>query len=90
MDGPYALLADGTAKYPLSFQAALRADADKLAELQKVPEVANVLLGGDIPAMQSLLKAAYQVRPLLLMWLFKSITYKLNTRTNTLRLTQLA
>ena len=62
MDGPYSLLTDGTAKDPLAFQAALCADANKLAELQKLPEVANVLLGDDIPAMQSLLKAVYQVR----------------------------
>jgi hypothetical protein len=36
MEGPWALAADGTAKDPKAFQQALRQDADKLAELEKV------------------------------------------------------
>lgn len=36
MEGPWALGQDGAAKDPRAFQQALRQDADKMAELEKV------------------------------------------------------
>jgi hypothetical protein len=63
-DDPYALNADGTAADPLAFQAALRADASKMAELEADPELQGVLLGPDTAAMQALLQQAFQVREL--------------------------
>eukprot|EP00879_Flechtneria_rotunda_P001765 GHRR01001929.1.p1 GENE.GHRR01001929.1~~GHRR01001929.1.p1 ORF type:complete len:129 (+),score=50.96 GHRR01001929.1:229-615(+) len=59
MDGPYALNADGSAKDPQAFQAALSDDTQRMEQLNKDPELKGVLLGGDIAAMQELLKAAY-------------------------------
>lgn len=60
---PFALNADGSAADPLAFQAALKADAAKMAELEADPELRAVLLGSDIPAMQALLQQAFSVRP---------------------------
>lgn len=34
--GPFSLAVDGAAKDPKAFQQALRQDADKMAELEKV------------------------------------------------------
>ncbi|KIZ05467.1 hypothetical protein MNEG_2495 [Monoraphidium neglectum] len=61
-DDPYALNADGTAADPLAFQAALRADASKMAELEADPELQGVLLGPDTAAMQALLQQAFQAQ----------------------------
>jgi hypothetical protein len=36
MEGAFTLAADGTAKDPKAFQQAIRQDADKMAELEKV------------------------------------------------------
>jgi hypothetical protein len=58
---PFALCADGTAADPVAFQAALKADPDKLAQVQQDPDMASVLLGTDMAAMQALLRAAYEV-----------------------------
>jgi hypothetical protein len=38
---PYALAADGSAKDPRAFQEALRQDAEKMAQLEKVWVVAS-------------------------------------------------
>ena len=53
---------DGTAKNPTAFQQALRSDPVKLAALEKEPEVAKIILGEDLYAMQELLKSVYEVR----------------------------
>lgn len=58
---PFALNEDGTAKDPVAFQAALRADPAKLEALEKEPEVAQIILGDDINGFQELIKNVYQV-----------------------------
>lgn len=55
----FALGPDGAARDPAAFQAALRADAAKMAQLQADPELSAVLLGEDMDTMQALLRAAY-------------------------------
>ena len=59
---PFALNADGSAADPLAFQQALRAETAKMANLEADPELKEVLLGSDIPAMQALLQQAFNVR----------------------------
>ena len=61
MDGPFALNTDGTARDPVAFQLALKTDAAKLQALQSEPDVFQIVLGDDIPAMQKMLRSAYQV-----------------------------
>ena len=59
---PYALNEDGTAVDPTAFQGALRADAAKLALVNKEPEDRRgILLGDDMPAFQALLQDAVKV-----------------------------
>lgn len=58
---PFALNTDGTARDPAAFQSALRSDHAKLQALQTEPDVVSVILGDDIPAMQDMLRSAYQV-----------------------------
>ena len=60
-DTPFALNVDGSARDPLAFQAALKADHKKLEALQTEPETLAVMLGDDIPAMQAMLRSAFQV-----------------------------
>ena len=60
--GPFALNADGSAKSIAAFREALQKDADKLAALQKEPDVAAIILGGHDQAFQDLLKSVYRVR----------------------------
>ena len=58
----FALNEDGTACDPRGFQAALRTDSAKLALVMEEPEDRrSVLLGDDMAAFQSLLKAAVKV-----------------------------
>jgi len=61
MDGPFALNTDGTACDPIAFQLALKNDAAKLQALQSEPDVLQIVLRDDIPAMQNMLRSAYQV-----------------------------
>jgi hypothetical protein len=57
----YALNDDGTAKDPVAFREALRADPAKIEALEKEPEVAKIVLGDDVNAFQELIKSVYQV-----------------------------
>jgi hypothetical protein len=57
----YALNDDGTAKDPVAFREALKADPAKMEALEKEPEVANIVLGDDVNAFQELIKSVYQV-----------------------------
>lgn len=57
----FDLAADGSAKDPQAFRSAIRSDAAKMAELEKDPQLAAVLLDGDLAAMQELLRSTYQV-----------------------------
>lgn len=43
MEGPYALTPDGSAKDPQAFQQALKQDAEKLAQLDKVSNAVSTL-----------------------------------------------
>jgi hypothetical protein len=61
-EGPYAMLEDGTAKDPVAFRAALRADPVKMKALEEDPELGKVILGDDIRAFQELIKSVYEVR----------------------------
>ena len=61
MEGPFALNNDGTARDPVAFQLALKNDAAKMQALQSEPDVLHIVLGDDIPAMQKMLRSAYQV-----------------------------
>ena len=54
--GAFALNPDGTARDPLAFQKALQHDQAKLQALQPEPQVRDVILGENIPAMQSMLR----------------------------------
>lgn len=58
--GAFLLNADGTARDPRAFQTALRSDQEKLTVLQSDPDVLNTILGEHVPAMQNLLRAAFQ------------------------------
>lgn len=60
---PYELNEDGTAKDPLAFREALRADPVKMEALEKEPDVAAIVLGDDIPSFQELLKSVVDVGP---------------------------
>lgn len=57
----YSLKEDGTAQDPIAFQAALNSDQAKLDILRKEPDTLAVMLGDSIPALQSMLRAAFQV-----------------------------
>ena len=61
MADPFALNDDGTAKDPVAFREALRADPVKMEALEKEPEVAAIVLGEDVHAFQELIKSVYQV-----------------------------
>ena len=61
MLNPFALNTDGTACDPAAFQLALKNDAAKMKALQSEPDVLQIVLGDDIPAMQNMLRSAYQV-----------------------------
>lgn len=52
---------DGTAKDPKAFQAALRADAEKMRMIEHDPETKAVVVGDDMHAFQELIKGVYQV-----------------------------
>ena len=61
-DGPMALNEDGTAKDPVAFQSAIKADPVRLAALEKEgPEVGKIVLGSNINALQELLKSVHAV-----------------------------
>lgn len=64
----YLLNADGTARDPKAFQAALRKDQAKLDVLRSEPETLAVMIGDDIPALQNMLKSAFEVQISLHMW----------------------
>ena len=53
---------DGTAVDPRAFQKAIREDPVRLEEASKDPEVAKVLLGEDMNALQELLRSYHLVR----------------------------
>lgn len=57
---PYAMNDDGTAKDPVAFREALKADPAKLEALEKEPEVYKIVLGEDVNAFQELIKSVYQ------------------------------
>ena len=57
----YVLNADGTARDPKAFQAALKQDQAKLDVLRREPETLAVMIGDDIPALQNMLKSAFEV-----------------------------
>eukprot|EP00887_Chlorella_sp_A99_P007033 scaffold2.g7033.t1 len=61
---PYAMNDDGTAKDPVAFREALKADPAKLEALEKEPEVYKIVLGEDVNAFQELIKSVYQARGL--------------------------
>merc|ERR1712224_890511 len=54
---PFARNDDGTALDPRAFQKAIRDDPVRLEEASKDPQVAKVLLGDDMNALQELLRA---------------------------------
>lgn len=60
-EDPFALADDGTAKDPIAFQNALKADPAKMEALEKEPDVAAIVLGDDISAFQELIKNVFQV-----------------------------
>lgn len=57
----FELNPDGSAKRPAEFQAALRTDPEKLSAVSSDPEVAKVVLGDDVDALQALLRGIYKV-----------------------------
>lgn len=57
----FMLKEDGTAQDPVAFQAALKSDQAKLDILRKEPETLAVMLGDSIPALQAMLRSAFQV-----------------------------
>ncbi|EFN50684.1 hypothetical protein CHLNCDRAFT_142650 [Chlorella variabilis] len=59
---PFVLNADGTAKDPVAFREALKADPAKMEALEKEPDVAAIVLGEDVSAFQELIKSIYQAR----------------------------
>lgn len=61
MQAAFNLKEDGTAQDPVAFQAALRSDQAKLDILRQEPETLAVMLGDSMPAMQSMLRSAFQV-----------------------------
>ncbi|KAL3135139.1 hypothetical protein ABBQ32_008074 [Trebouxia sp. C0010 RCD-2024] len=56
----YVLNADGTARDPKAFQAALKKDQAKLDVLRREPETLAVIIGDDIAALQHMLKSAFE------------------------------
>ena len=60
-EDPYSTLEDGTPKDPKAYQAAIRADAEKMDMLDEDPEAKAVVLGDDMHAFQELIRGAYQV-----------------------------
>lgn len=63
--GPFALNPDGTAKSVAAFRDALKGDPEKLAALQKEPEVAATVLQGSDQELQSLIQSVYRVSRLM-------------------------
>ncbi len=59
---PYQLNDDGSAKDPAVFREALKASPEKMAALDKEPEVAAIVFGEDVTAFQELIKTTYHVR----------------------------
>ena len=57
----YDTLEDGTPKDPKAYQAAIRADTEKMEMLEEDPEAKAVVLGDDMHAFQELIRGAYQV-----------------------------
>ena len=57
----YDTLDDGTPKDPKAYQAAIRADTDKMTMLDEDPESKAIVLGDDMHAFQELIRGAYQV-----------------------------
>ncbi len=60
-DAAYDTLDDGTPKDPKAYQAALRADTEKMRMLDEDPETMAIVLGDDMHAFQELIRGAYQV-----------------------------
>lgn len=57
----YDTLEDGTPKDPKAYQAAIRADIEKMEMLDEDPEAKAIVLGDDMHAFQELIRGAYQV-----------------------------
>ena len=57
----YDTLDDGTPKDPKAYQAAIRADTEKMTMLDEDPESKAIVLGDDMHAFQELIRGAYQV-----------------------------
>lgn len=57
----YDTLDDGTPKDPKAYQAAIRADTEKMTMLDEDPESKVIVLGDDMHAFQELIRGAYQV-----------------------------
>ena len=57
----YDTLEDGTPKDPKAYQAAIRADAEKMEMLDEDAEAKAIVLGDDMHAFQELIRGAYQV-----------------------------
>ena len=57
----YGTLEDGTPKDPKAYQAAIRADTEKMEMLDDDLEAKAVVLGDDMHAFQELIRGAYQV-----------------------------
>lgn len=58
---PFAMNDDGTAKDPVAFKEALKADTAKMEALKEEPEILKILESDDINAFQELLRSTYQV-----------------------------
>lgn len=58
---PYDVSDDGTPKDPKAYQAALRANSEKMAMLDEDPDTKAIVLGDDMHAFQELIRGAYQV-----------------------------
>ena len=58
---PYDISDDGTPKDPKAYQAALRADSEKMTMLDQDPDTKAIVLGDDMHAFQELIRGAYQV-----------------------------
>jgi hypothetical protein len=58
---PYDISDDGTPKDPKAYQAALRADSEKMTMLDEDPDTKGIVLGDDMHAFQELIRGAYQV-----------------------------
>ncbi len=58
---PYDISEDGTPKDPKAYQAALRADTEKMSMLEEDPHTKKIVLEDDMHAFQELIRGAYQV-----------------------------